>query len=396
VATLNFAEARAAVLRESLRVARPRVESVPLHQAAGRVLAEDVKADRDLPPFARSTRDGWAVRAADVPGTLRVAGEVRAGERFPGHLNAGQAVAIMTGAPLMDGADAVVMVEHSTPGEGVVRIPGPVEPGTNVVPRGAEAHAGDALLTAGTPLGAIETGLLAAVGATSVAVYARPRVAILATGDEVVEPEETPQEFQIRNSNAYMLAAQVERAGGVAQRMAIVRDTLEATRAALEEAFSESELVLLSGGVSAGRYDVVEPALAALGAVFHFDRVRMQPGQPLVFGEARGRLFFGLPGNPVSTLVTYEVLARAAQEALGGVAEPVLRMYDAEMGEAFRQAPGLTRFLPARFDEAGRVRRVTWQGSGDLAALARAEAFLVADADRAEWKEGDRIRVLPR
>ena len=372
----------------------PATETVPLLEADGRVIAECVAADRDYPPFDRSARDGFAVRAADLPGELRIAGEVRAGETFGGRMSAGQAVEIMTGAPLPEGADSVVMIEHVTVSDGRVNTARTLKPGENVTARGSEARLGETLLEPGRRLGFAEIALLATVGRSRVAVFAKPRVAIIATGDEIVEVDEQPREYQIRNSNAQSLAVQVARAGGCPRLLPIARDTYEATREIVEQGLRD-DLVLLSGGVSAGKYDVVERVLADFGAEFFFDRVLIQPGQPLVFGRAQGKLFFGLPGNPASTMVTFEVFARAAVEALGGQGAAMLPLLFARLTTDFRQKAGLTRFLPAIVGENGaEVTPVRWQGSGDVPALARANAFLVTEADREEWKAGDWIQVL--
>jgi molybdopterin molybdotransferase len=394
VAALTFTEAREMVLR--LARATPASQEVSLDDAAGRVLAENIAADRDSPALARSVRDGFAVRAVDLPGELAVIGEVRAGERFSGFVGPGQAVEIMTGAPLPDGADAVVMVEHTRRVDGRVSIDRSAEPHQFINPKGCEATAGEVLLHAGTRLDYSGVAMLAAVGRSRAKVFRKPTVAIVATGDEIVEPHETPSEFQIRNSNAWSLAAQVARAGGIPKLLPIARDTLEHTRGIIEQAL-DADLMLLSGGVSAGKHDVVEPAMAALGAEFFFDRVLIQPGQPLVFGRVREHFFFGLPGNPASTMVTFEIFGRAALQQLGGEQLPPLHMPWARLTREFRHRIGLTRFLPARLSyDGGSVTPIEWHGSGDIPSLVRANAYLVADPDRAEYPEGEWIRVLPK
>ena len=368
-----------------------------LECAAGRVLAEEIRADRDFPALARSVRDGFAIRAQDIPGTLRVIGEVRAGDRFSGAIAAGEAVEIMTGAPVPRGADAVVMVEHVTRGlDGSVSTDRGAGVGQFINPQACEAHAGEVLLSPGKRLGFADIALLAAVGKPSVAVCPKPRVALLATGDEIVPVAETPREHQIRNSNVYSLAAQVTRAGGVPVILPVARDQFEDTLGLVERGLV-ADMLLISGGVSAGKYDVVERVLAGAGAEFFFDRVLIQPGQPLVFGRAREKFFFGLPGNPASTMVTFEVFARAALELIGGQAHSDLPFVLAYLTRDFRHKTGLTRFLPATLAWNGtepQLTQVKWSGSGDVPALTRANAFLVADADRTEWKAGEPMPVL--
>ncbi|HEX3746623.1 MAG TPA: gephyrin-like molybdotransferase Glp [Bryobacteraceae bacterium] len=402
---LTFHVARETVLNK-VAGARPQPaqEKVALDAAAGRVLAEDVAADRDSPALARSVRDGYAVRAADLPGELTVIGEVRAGERYTGEVGAGQAVEIMTGAPIPAGADAVVMVEHTRRVDGRVWIEAAAEPSQFINPQGCEAAAHQTVLRAGKRLDYADVAMLAAFGRAHVPVFRQPEVAIIATGDEIVEVSDTPSDFQIRNSNAYSLAAQVARAGGVPRILPVARDTVAHTREMVERGLT-SDLLLLSGGVSAGKYDVVEQVLAEIGAEFYFDRVLIQPGQPLVFGQTigtaatgqkwYGKFFFGLPGNPSSTMVTFEIFARAAVELLGGQSESCLFMPFARLTRDFRHRPGLTRFLPAHLSlDGAEVTPVEWHGSGDVPALTRANAYLVADPFRAEYPRGELIPVL--
>jgi molybdopterin molybdotransferase len=397
---LSFEQARECVLRE-VRPLAGRTEEIPVLDAAGRVLAGEIAADRDYPPFDRSARDGYAVRAADLPGELRVTGEVRAGEVFAGAIGPGEAVEIMTGAPLPRGADAVVMIEHTRRvhiealGDRMATDRSP-KTGENFSARGTEARKGEVVLSAGRRLGFAEVALLATVGHECVSVYRQPRVAILPTGDEIVEAGERPEMHQIRNSNAWSLAVQVRRAGGAAEILPIARDNEQSTRSLIERGLG-FDLLLLSGGVSAGKYDIVERVLADLGSRFFFDRVLIQPGQPLVFGAVGEKFFFGLPGNPASTMVTFEVFARAALERLGGCAETPLPLLRARLTREFRHKTGLTRFLPARLSVDGStVTPEPWHGSADVPALARANAFLVADSDRETWSAGDDIRVLPK
>ncbi len=401
---MTFEEARALVLSNARRIdptAAGATEPVRTLQAFGRILAENVPADRDYPPFARSARDGFAVRAADLPGELAILGEVRAGQVFEGSVAAGEAVEIMTGAPLPEGADAVVMVEHVERSGNRVKIDRALASGENVAARATEAAEGSVVVQIGRRLGFAEIAALAMVGRDCVPVFRRPRVAILPTGDEIVGASQKPETHQIRNSNAWSLAVQVKRAGGRPVILPIARDNYESTGWLIERGL-EADLLLLSGGVSAGKYDIVEKVLAGMGAEFYFDRVKIQPGQPVVFGAirqgpAKGKQFFGLPGNPASTMVTFEIFARAAVEFLSGADAAPLPLLRAKLTREFRHKPGLTRFLPATLSADGStITPEPWQGSGDIPSLARTNAFLVAEADRECWAAGEDMRVLAR
>ncbi len=395
MATLTFEQARQCVLREvSAAQAEPNAERVSLAEAAGRVLAEPIAADRDYPALPRSVRDGFAVRAEDLPGELFMVGEVRAGESFAGDVGPGEAVEIMTGAPVPRGANAVVMVEHCTVAGDRVNIARTLAHGENISARASQAREKEVLLDPGQRLGFAEIALLAAVGRGRVSVYALPQVAIIATGDEIVEVHETPLDYQIRNSNAESLAVQVRRAGGCPTILPVARDLYASTRELVEHGL-RFDMLLLSGGVSAGKYDIVERVLADVGAEFYFDRVLIMPGQPLVFGKARGKFFFGLPGNPASTMVTFEIFARAAVELLGGQGRTALPLLWSRLSKDFSQKKGLTRFLPAVLSADGsEIAPLPWQGSGDVPTLTRANAFLVTEPERETWAAGDWIRVL--
>jgi len=377
------------------------VETVALDQTPGRVLAEDVTADRDLPPFHRAIRDGYALRAADLtvlPAVLRCVGEVPAGRSFEGKLNSGQCVSIMTGAPLPAGADAVVMVEHTRSLGEDIEIQRDIRQWENVVLQGTEAARGVRILPRGRRIRAAEIGLLAAVGKATVAVYRRPCVAILSTGDEVVPVQQRPEWFQIRNSNAVTLAAQVNSAGGVHVQLGIAPDRKDVLREMIEQG-PKSDLLLLSGGVSMGKFDLVEGVLAELGAEFFFQGAAIRPGKPLVFGRVRDLFFFGLPGNPVSTYVTFELFVRPALAMLGGAGfEPPIFLR-ARLGRPCSQKTGLTAFMPARVwiqDRDPVVELVGWQGSGDLVGIAAANCFLVIHPDQTELAAGDWVDIMPK
>lgn len=396
---LSFPDARAAVIQRVREASFPPAdENVLIEDSPGRVLAEDIPADRDYPPFNRSVRDGFAVRSSDVPGRLRAIGEVRAGERFRSAIQPGETVEIMTGAPVPEGADAVVMVEHTTrQPDGTVETDRSASPGSNIAPMGCEARAGDIVLPRGSRIDFSSAAWLATTGHTFVTVFVRPRVAILATGDEIVPVGETPAAHQIRNSNSYSLAAQVRRAGGDPVVLPVARDDKQATAHLIAQGL-DADLLLLSGGVSAGKYDFVESALSDCGAEFYFDRVLIQPGQPVVFGRAadgqgNAKFFFGLPGNPASTMVTFELFARAALDLISGAHDAPLPLTLARLTRPFRHKPGLTRFLPAHIS-CTEVTPVDWQGSGDIPSICRANAFLVADPNQPEYAAGDLIPVL--
>lgn len=393
VEALDFAAARQCVL-ETVGRCEPPVETVPLAEAAGRVLAVDIEADRDYPPVDRSIRDGFAVKAADVPGSVKVIGEVRAGEAFNGAVGTGECVRIMTGAPMPAGADAVVMVEYTAVADGKMTTERSPSPGEFINRAGCETRRGETVLSKGTRLRFPHIAMLATVGRALVPVFRKPRVAILATGDEIIPVEGTPQTFEVRNSNSWALAAQVQAAGGTAFVLPVAPDVLEATIALVERGL-EADLLLLSGGVSAGDYDFVEAALAHCGAEFFFTRVKIRPGAPVVFGRARGRHFFGLPGNPLSTAVTFEVFARAAVELLGGQTDPMLPIVEAKITGRLHEKGGLTRFLPAILEgDSGRVTPIAWKGSSDVPALARSNAFIIARPDRDVYEPGESVPVI--
>jgi molybdopterin molybdotransferase len=392
---LSFEEARACVVREITKLrAHPRLESVALDAATGRVLAEAALADRDYPALNRSVRDGFAVRSSDLPGRLNIIGESRAGGSLPANPGPGDAVEIMTGAPVPAGADCVIMVEHVELNGNLVIIDKAAPAGQFISFRGEEATMGQKLLPAGKMISYSDIAVLSATGHAYLNVFAKPRVAILPTGDELVAVAATPKDFQVRNSNSHSLASQVVRSGATPYILPPAHDNEEDTRAAIERALASSDLLLLSGGVSAGKYDIVERVLSSLGAEFFFDRVAIQPGQPLVFGRVQGKFFFGLPGNPGSTMVTFEVFARAAVELIAGQSELDAHWALGRLTQPFRHKPGLTRFLPALLTGRGDLTPLPWKGSSDIPAIARANVFLVANETQSDWQAGDTLPVI--
>src|SRR6266852_1802875 len=398
---LSYEQARNKVIEQVKRKRGPRATAVvSVWDALGMVLAQEVKTDREYPPFDRSTRDGYAVRWKEAaPGAgLKCVGEIKAGDTVREALAAGTCLQIMTGAAVPAGADAVVMIEHTSREGDFVRFERTAQRGQNIVPRGSEAAGAHPILTPGTRLGYAELALAAQVGAARLQCALRPRVAILSTGDEVVLIDETPGPFQIRNSNSVSLAAQVRIAGGEPVVLGNAADRIEDLGEKIERGLKEDALVL-SGGVSMGTYDLVEGVLKAMGAEFFFDAVAIRPGKPAVFGICQGKPVFGLPGNPVSTMVTFELFVAPAIDLLSGAQARALPLVEARLGEALHEKLGLAHFLPARVEWRGgapEVKALKWQGSGDIAALAKANCFLVVPADRDKIAAGERVSVLLR
>ncbi len=398
---LSYEQARNRVIEEiGKRKGPPATTIASVWDALGLVLAQEVRTDREYPPFDRSTRDGYAVRSKEVlPGAaLKCVGEIKAGDTVSEALAAGTCLQIMTGAAAPAGADAVVMIEHTSRDGDAVRFDRAAQPGQNIVPRGSEAAAGETILKPGGRLGYAELALAAQVGAVQLQCAKRPRVAILSTGDEVVLVDETPGPFQIRNSNSVSLAAQVRIAGGEPIVLGNAADRIEDLGEKIERGLKEDALVL-SGGVSMGKYDLVESALKAMGAEFFFDAVAIRPGRPAVFGMCQGKPVFGLPGNPVSTMVTFELFVAPAIDLLSGAEARALPLVEARLAEALKEKPGVTHFLPARVEWRGgipEVKALKWQGSGDIAALAKANCFLVVPADREIIEAGVSVSVLLR
>jgi molybdopterin molybdotransferase len=412
----SYDEAAAIVAKRAAELVRhPATERVELEHAAGRVLARSLHADRDQPPFPRSTRDGFACRAveASLHKLLTVAGSIHAGQPPAGPLPQGAAWEIMTGAAVPSGADAVAMLEHVEHEGSAIRLNAhrTLESGENVVPQGAEAKAGDEVLPVGTRLGPPHIALAAACGHPTVEVFRRPRVAILTTGDELVPINTVPGPGQIRNSNGLMLAALVARAGGEPWILPTARDTDRALDEALHQA-KTADMLLVTGGVSAGKFDLVEPALVRLGAHFHFTGVRIQPGKPLVFGEvpatsrsqrasSAGPLpFFGMPGNPISTAATFLLFSSRILATLAGNQSSGPRFALARLARDIKGRPDLTRFVPAFCDfnsavaEEPLVKTVPSQGSGDLMSFSRSNCFLVVPEGADRLRKGKIVRIL--
>jgi molybdopterin molybdotransferase len=417
---LTFEDARRVVEDHALRLSPSANEVVDLLHSAGLILAESVIADRDIPPFPRSTRDGYAVRANDLknlPAQLKVIGEIKAGPlpaAAPPKLNPGETFSIMTGAPVPHGADAVVMIEYTSRQDERVEFTKEIAPGENIVAQGAEAKRGSLLLDRGTRLNESAIALIASVGKSRLQVFVRPRIAILITGDEIVDVDAEIGPTQIRNSNSYSLAAQVQQTGAEPVLLPIAPDEPHRLRELIEQGL-QSDLLLMTGGVSMGRYDLIEQVLAEMHAEFFFTGAQIQPGRPVVFGRipcgagaparempplsVMPKYFFGLPGNPVSTMVTFELFARPMIEALTGMWPNPLVFLHARLKSEIRVKPGITRFLPAILSGQygdSQIELVPWQGSGDIAAKSRSNCLAVIPPDRDQIPPGEWVAIIPR
>jgi molybdopterin molybdotransferase len=376
-----------------------------LAAAVGRVLLQDIFADRPYPPFDRAMRDGYAVRSADlaeVPRTLRVIGEIKAGTVFDGKVAKGLCVQIMTGAPVPRGADAVVMLEYTQPGPActvdLIAFDRTAKPGQNIVFAGSEAAQGKRVLRRGQRLGYAELAVSAQVGCTNIRVARRPRVALLSTGDEVVPIDSQPGAYQIRNSNCVSLAAQVLLSGARPVQLGNAADSLGDLRELIQQGLQE-DILVASGGVSKGKYDLVEEVLRELGAEFLFESVDIRPGHPAVFAICGGKPVFGLPGNPVSTMVTFELFAAPAIDILSGAEPRSTPLFRARLAVAVERTASLTHFIPARVSwESGEpmVTELTHQGSADIVALTESNCFLVVRPDHLQIAAGELVDVMPR
>lgn len=395
---LEVAEALAAVIAH----ARPRrAEAVALSPVVlGRVLAAGAVAGRDSPPFDKSLRDGYAVRSADCTGNaeLRVIEEVPAGALPTKVVGAGECTRLFTGAPIPDGADAVVMQEDTQLAGDCVRITdAAVKPGQWVFPRGREMRAGDVVLAAGTTLNAAAVGVLANLGAAEVPVVPWPRVAVLATGNELVDVAEPPGPGQIRNSNGPMLASLAVRAGAVAHDLGIARDTPGELRGRIELGLEHNDVLILAGGVSVGKFDLVPGVLKELGVTPHVHQVRMKPGKPMYFGTRGDALVFGLPGNPVSAFVCFELFVKPALRVLAGQADPGPRTVMLPLAEAVSEVNDRPTYRPAVREPAAvgwAVRPLPWAGAPDLRGLQPADALMVLPAGDARFDAGTPVPVV--
>jgi molybdopterin molybdotransferase len=391
-------EAISIVLGQTSRLA---VESVALGDSLNRVLAEDIIADCDLPPFDRAQMDGYAVRAEDVsktPARLGIAGESAAGSGWHHEMKAGEAVRIMTGAPVPLGADAVQQVELTRESNGHVEILESVDAGRSIVKRASEIRTGETVLRAGEDINAAMIATLASFGYAQVKVGRRPRVAIMATGSELVDIDQKPGKDQIRDSNNYTLAAYAKLAGATVDRLPLAGDDTEELKKQMAAAAERSDVLITSGGVSMGVYDFTKAALKELGAEIFFERVSLRPGKPTVFGRLGHTLLFGLPGNPVSVAVTFNLFARAALRAMQGAKEPALREEMAALARDLKGSIDRESYLPAvlRTDEKGTLlaEPLKWGGSSDFVAFARATALIDVPAGVKIVDAGTPVKIV--
>ncbi len=394
---------------EAIRIIKEHTAALPTEEIAlahslDRFLAEDIIADSDLPPFDRSQMDGYAVRVEDlksVPTRLRIVGESAAGRGWHREMNAGEAVRIMTGAPVPAGADSVQQVEltreidHSQ----FVEILEPVDLGKSIVKRGSEIRAGETVLRSGEQINAAMMAVLASFGYATVKVGRRPRVAVLATGSELVPVDQKPEQDQIRDSNNYSIGAYAELAGGVVERLPLASDDTQALKRQITEAAERSNIIVTSGGVSMGVYDFTKAALKELRAEIFFERIALRPGKPTVFARLpNGTLAFGLPGNPVSVSVTFNLFARTALRAMQGASQPALQEEWAILSRSAKGSIERESYLPAQLrtneDALLVAEPLKWGGSSDFVAFARATALIVVPKEVKMLAGDSRVKIV--
>jgi molybdopterin molybdotransferase len=395
---IEVSAAREIVLRHAKRL--PAEITALTSVALGHVLADDITADLDSPPFDKSMMDGYAVRSADCVAAnveLRVTEEVAAGGKAVKPVGVGEAVRIFTGAMIPAGADAVVKQEETTAGTGTVRVHTAVKPGQNILRRGQEMKAGDVVVSAGALLSPVSFGVFAAVGKTAVPTVRLPRVCVVVTGNELVEPNRRPTDGQIRNTNGPMLMAQAERAGTLARYLGIATDETDVLASYIREGLEISNVLVLAGGVSVGKYDKVPDVLKELGVQIHFHTVRMKPGKPVLFGTAGDKLVFGLPGNPVSAYLGFELFVRPALGIMRGRDGGSPREVKLPLSEPLAANHDRPTYHPAVITQTatGRtVKPLPWFGSADLKGLLSANGFIILPPGEVKHAAGDVVPVL--
>jgi molybdopterin molybdotransferase len=373
-----------------------RMKAVPFEEALGHVLAEDIGATCNLPAFRRSAKDGYAVRASDVrrvPVELKIVGENRAGDKSTRVLHKGEAIAIMTGAVVPDGADAVQMIEHTEKSAdgGRVIIKAPVKAGDDIAPIGSDVKKGKIVIKAGRTIGPAEIAVMASFGHSKVKVWQRPTVAILATGNELVDVNETPAEMQIRNSNTYSISSQLRLMGWKAEHLGIARDEISNLRKKVKSGLKR-DVLIITGGVSMGKYDLVKDVFRDLGLKVLFSKIAVKPGKPTVFARSGDKLVFGLPGNPVSSFIAFENFVRPALAKLAGHNQPGLFRIKGKLLRELKQNPGRTSFLPAWTkwsDDRWVIEPLKWKGSPDVFRFSQANSAIIFPANRNRMESGE-------
>lgn len=393
-------------ISEAIQIVKAQSNRLPIEQtelrlSCGRILAEDIVADTDLPPFDRAQMDGYAVRAADTanaPARLRIVGESAAGAGWHHEMNGGEAVRIMTGAPVPKGADAVQQVELTKEADSEVEILQPVEPGRSIVRWASEIKSGKTVLRAGEQINAAMIATLASFGYGQVRVGQRPRVAVMATGSELVDVDQKPGRDQIRDSNNYTIEAYALQSNAIVERLPLAGDDTAELKCQISRAVETSDVLITSGGVSMGVYDFTKAALRELGAEIFFERVALRPGKPTVFARLGRTLIFGLPGNPVSVSVTFNLFARTSLFAMQGASKPTLSEDHAFLTRDVKGSIDRESYLPAvlRTDEAGTLlaEPLKWGGSSDFVSFAKATALINIPAGAALTKQGSIVKVV--
>jgi len=393
-------------ISEAIQIVISQIAQLPAQEIAidlshGRILAEDIVADTDLPPFDRAQMDGYAVRAADVanvPASLRIVGESAAGAGWHHEMKAGEAVRIMTGAPVPSGADAVQQVELTRENDSQVEILAPVELGRSIVRRASEIKSGETVLRAGEEINAAMIATLASFGYAKVKVSRQPRVAVMATGSELVDVDQKPGQDQIRDSNNYTIEAYATMSNAVVERLPLAGDDTEELKRQISRAAAHADVLITSGGVSMGVYDFTKAALKDLGAEIFFERVALRPGKPTVFARLGNTLVFGLPGNPVSVSVTFILFVRTALRAMQGARETTLPVEHAVLARSLKGSIDRESYLPAtlRTDEKGMLlaQPLKWGGSSDFVSFARATALINLPAGAGIIESGTSVTIV--
>jgi len=393
-------------ISEAIQIVISQIAQLPAQEIAidlshGRILAEDIVADTDLPPFDRAQMDGYAVRAADVanvPASLRIVGESAAGAGWHHEMKAGEAVRIMTGAPVPSGADAVQQVELTRENDSQVEILAPVELGRSIVRQASEIKSGETVLRAGEEINAAMIATLASFGYAKVKVSRRPRVAVMATGSELVDVDQKPGQDQIRDSNNYTIEAYATMSNAVVERLPLAGDDTEELKRQISRAAAHADVLITSGGVSMGVYDFTKAALKDLGAEIFFERVALRPGKPTVFARLGSTLVFGLPGNPVSVSVTFNLFVRTALRAMQGARETTLPVEHAVLARSLKGSIDRESYLPAtlRTDEKGMLlaQPLKWGGSSDFVSFARATALINLPAGAGIIESGTSVTIV--